>query len=108
MPTALAASEAPFLTVAHALKLSPAVSSAAATAVTVATAWGTLGALLALIAGIPRTSLAMAGNGDLPSRRMAVSGRGVPWLSDLTTAVVVIGLGVLGRAVHRAIMTRTS
>lgn len=94
-PAALADSDAPMLTAVHALGLSHGLTSATATAVTVAAALGTLGALLALIAGISRTSLAMARSRDLPSPLTAVSGRGVPWVSELTTAVLVIALVLL-------------
>jgi APA family basic amino acid/polyamine antiporter len=52
-----------------------------------------LGALLALIAGIGRTALAMARNGDLPRWLAAVHPRHrVPDHAELTLAVVVVGL----------------
>jgi APA family basic amino acid/polyamine antiporter len=52
-----------------------------------------LGALLGLIAGIGRTSLAMAREGDLP-RVFARVGRrfGSPWLAELFVGVVVLAL----------------
>lgn len=95
----LADSDAPFLTAVTHLQdtfgWSQGVSTAAAVVVTVAAACGTLGALLALIAGISRTSLAMARNSDLPGYLRSVSRRGVPWASELTTAVLVIALVLL-------------
>lgn len=93
-PQQLSDSKAPFLTAVQFLPLSPALASIAAVAVTVAAALGTMGALLALIAGISRTSLAMARQGDLPRGLSAVSQRGVPWISEITTAVLVITLVV--------------
>jgi APA family basic amino acid/polyamine antiporter len=52
-----------------------------------------LGALLALIAGIGRTSLAMARNGDLPRRLAAVHPRfQVPHHAEIAVAIVVCGL----------------
>lgn len=90
----LAASQAPFLTAVTALGWPGGITTVAATAVTVAAALGTLGALLALIAGISRTSLAMSRHRDLPPYLEAVSGRGVPWASEITTTVLVIALVV--------------
>jgi basic amino acid/polyamine antiporter, APA family len=61
--------------------------------VVVAAAAAALGALLALIAGVGRTSLAMAREGDLPRRLAAVHPRyAVPHLAEVTVAVVVCGL----------------
>lgn len=58
--------------------------------VTLAAALASLGALLALIAGVGRTSLAMARGGDLPRVLARISVRhSVPWVADLATAVVV-------------------
>jgi len=62
-------------------------------AVTVGAALASLGALLALIAGVGRTSLAMAREGDLPRVLARISRRfSVPWIADIATAVVVVGL----------------
>ncbi len=72
---------------------SDAGSARAGGAVTVAAALASLGALLALIAGVGRTSLAMAREGDLPRILTRISRRSsVPWLADIATAVVVVGL----------------
>lgn len=58
--------------------------------VTVGAAAASLGALLALIAGIGRTSLAMARNGDLPRFLSAVHPRyAVPHRAEITLAIVV-------------------
>ncbi|MDQ4044648.1 MAG: amino acid permease, partial [Chloroflexota bacterium] len=55
-----------------------------------------LGELLALIAGIGRTSLAMARHGDLPGYLAAVHPRyRVPHHAEITLAVVVSGLVLL-------------
>jgi APA family basic amino acid/polyamine antiporter len=52
-----------------------------------------LGALMALVAGISRTALAMAREGDLPARFTAVSAkRAVPWLAEVSVAAVVVVL----------------
>lgn len=49
-----------------------------------------LGSLLALLAGISRTSMAMAREGDLPSRLAQVTPtRGVPAVAEVSVAVVV-------------------
>jgi APA family basic amino acid/polyamine antiporter len=59
--------------------------------VLVASAAASLGALLALIAGIGRTTLAMAREGDLPRFLSAVHPRShVPHRAELATAIVVI------------------
>ncbi|MDO5617638.1 APC family permease [Kocuria sp.] len=94
-PGTLANSQAALLTAVEHLGLSSGAAGVLAAAVTVAAALGTLGALLALIAGISRTSLAMARERDLPQPLTAVSRRGVPWLSEITTAVLVIALVLL-------------
>lgn len=61
--------------------------------VTLAAALASLGALLALIAGVGRTILAMARNRDLPHALNRVSARfGVPWAADIATAAVVVVL----------------
>lgn len=76
--------------------------SVAAAVVVAGSAAGALGALLALIAGISRTALAMARRRDLPSYLTAVSSRSVPWASELTTAVLVLAL-ILLTDVHTVI-----
>jgi len=64
--------------------------------VVVAAAAASLGALLALIAGVGRTSLAMARQGDLPRRLAAVHPRyAVPHVAEVTVAVVVCVLVVV-------------
>lgn len=61
--------------------------------VTVAAAAASLGALLALIAGVGRTSLAMARHGDLPRPLSRVGSRfAVPFVADITVAAAVIVL----------------
>ncbi|MCG2624629.1 APC family permease [Arthrobacter sp. I2-34] len=63
------------------------------TAVTIAAALACLGALLALIAGISRTILAMAREHDLPGTLATVGHRfKVPWLAELVVAAAVICL----------------
>jgi basic amino acid/polyamine antiporter, APA family len=84
-PDALAASTAP---VATAVKLAGAAW--AEPVVRVGAAVASLGALLALIAGIGRTSLAMARHGDLPAWLAAVHPRHrVPGHAELAVAGVV-------------------
>jgi APA family basic amino acid/polyamine antiporter len=84
-PDALAASTAPLATAA---KLADAAW--AVPIVRVGAAVASLGALLALIAGIGRTSLAMARNGDLPGWLAAVHPRyRVPAHAELAVAAVV-------------------
>ncbi|HEY7018672.1 MAG TPA: APC family permease [Gaiellaceae bacterium] len=84
-PDALAASTAPIATAA---KLAGAAWSVPV--VRVGAAIASLGALLALIAGIGRTSLAMARNGDLPGWLAAVHPRHrVPGHAELAVAAVV-------------------
>ncbi len=84
-PEALAASTAPVATAVKAAGEAwalPVVRAGAAVA--------SLGALLALIAGIGRTSLAMARNGDLPRTLAAVDPRHrVPARAELAVAAVV-------------------
>ncbi|HEX6056094.1 MAG TPA: APC family permease [Intrasporangium sp.] len=84
--SALAAAEAPLRDAAertpYAAWLAPVVVVAAAVAA--------LGALLSLIAGVGRTSLAMAREGDLPSRLARVHARhAVPHVAEAALAVVV-------------------
>jgi APA family basic amino acid/polyamine antiporter len=84
-PDALAASTTP---VATAAKLAGAAW--AVPVVRVGAAAASLGALLALIAGIGRTSLAMGRNGDLPRRLAAVHPRyRVPGHAELAVGAVV-------------------
>jgi APA family basic amino acid/polyamine antiporter len=84
-PDALAASTAPLAT---AVKLADAAW--AVPIVRVGAAVASLGALLALIAGIGRTSLAMARHGDLPGWLAAVHPRyRVPGHAELAVAAVV-------------------
>jgi APA family basic amino acid/polyamine antiporter len=84
-PDALAASTAPIATAA---KVAGAAWSVPV--VRVGAAIASLGALLALIAGIGRTSLAMARNGDLPGWLAAVHPRHrVPGHAELAVAAVV-------------------
>ncbi len=62
-------------------------------ALTIAAILASLGALLALIAGVSRTMLAMASEGDLPRPLVALWSRtGVPWVAEVSTGVVVIVL----------------
>jgi APA family basic amino acid/polyamine antiporter len=64
--------------------------------IAVAAAAATLGALLALIAGVGRTALAMAREGDLPRRLAAVHPRyAVPHVAEVTAAAVVCALVLL-------------
>jgi basic amino acid/polyamine antiporter, APA family len=84
-PTALAASSTPLATAANAVGAAWSVP-----VVRVGAAIASLGALLALIAGIGRTSLAMARNGDLPRRLAAVDPvHRVPARAELVPGVVV-------------------
>ncbi|GAA2197375.1 APC family permease [Sinomonas flava] len=56
-----------------------------------------LGALLALIAGVGRTSLAMAREGDLPGPLARIAGsHSVPWAAELAVCAVVVLLVVGG------------
>ena len=59
--------------------------------VTVGAAVASLGALLALLAGVSRTALAMGRDSDLPGRLAAVQPeRGVPHVAQLAIAAVVV------------------
>ena len=61
--------------------------------VRVGAAAASLGALLGLIAGIGRTSLAMAREGDLPAMLARVGRRfGTPWAAELTVGAAVLAL----------------
>ncbi|WP_433874064.1 APC family permease [Sinomonas atrocyanea] len=56
-----------------------------------------LGALLALIAGVGRTSLAMAREGDLPRQLARIAGsHSVPWVAELVVCAAVVLLVVGG------------
>jgi APA family basic amino acid/polyamine antiporter len=84
-PEALATSTAPVATAVRA-----AGAAWALPVVRVGAAVASLGALLALIAGIGRTSLAMARNGDLPRKLAVVEARHrVPARAELAVAAVV-------------------
>jgi APA family basic amino acid/polyamine antiporter len=84
-PAALAASATPLATAAKAVGAAWSVP-----VVRVGAAIASLGALLALIAGIGRTSLAMARNGDLPRRLAAVDPvHRVPARAELAVGAVV-------------------
>ena len=84
-PDALAASHAPLTAAVHS-----ADAAWAAPVVRVGAALASLGALLALIAGLGRTSLAMARNGDLPRWLASVHPRyAVPDHAELAVAAVV-------------------
>ncbi|MEG9247965.1 APC family permease [Arthrobacter sp. Soc17.1.1.1] len=90
-PAGLAATTAPLRQVVEAA--APATAGLLGAVVTVGAALASLGALLALIAGVGRTSLAMARGGDLPGALARVSRRfAVPWVADIATAVVVVVL----------------
>ncbi|MFC4903933.1 APC family permease [Kocuria oceani] len=93
----LAAATAPLLTVVERAGWSAGTTAAGAVLVTVAAALATLGALLALVAGISRTVLAMARQRDLPGRLGAVSQRHrAPWAAELAVAGVVVVLVLAG------------
>jgi len=63
----------------------------------VAAAAGALGSLLSLIAGVGRTSLAMAREGDLPRSLAAVHGRfGTPHVAQLVVTAAVVVLVAIG------------
>ncbi|MDO5740830.1 MAG: APC family permease [Ornithinimicrobium sp.] len=84
-PGRLAASAAPLLDVVTA-----AGSAWAAPIVRVGAAAATLGALLALVAGVGRTALAMARHGDLPAPLAAVHPTyQVPHRAEITLALIV-------------------
>jgi APA family basic amino acid/polyamine antiporter len=90
-PDALADTSRPLAVAAEAANtawLLPVVMGGAAVA--------SLGALLALIAGIGRTALAMARNGDLPQWLAAIHpARQVPHHAELAVGVAVIALALL-------------
>ena len=85
-PDALAVSSAPLRT---AIELTGA--DWAKPLVTAGAVVASLGALLALLAGVARTALAMGRNQDLPSRLTAVDpGRSVPVVAQIAVAAVVM------------------
>lgn len=87
-PATLAETAAPLLALVQDIS-----GSVGTVAVTLAAALASLGALLALIAGVGRTSLAMARRGDLPRPLARISERfHVPFVADITVAAVVIVL----------------
>ncbi len=87
-PTALAGSTAPVVDLARAVG-SPLLN----VLVTVAAVVAAAGAMLALFAGIGRTALGMAREGDLPRPLARVSGRsGAPAAAQLTVAVLVAAI----------------
>lgn len=87
-PQNLAAAPAPLVAAVQAVG-----ADALAPVVRVGATLAALGALLALIAGIGRTTLAMARNRDLPAWLAAVHPRfQVPHHAELTLAVIVTGL----------------
>ncbi|MHA7208097.1 APC family permease [Arthrobacter sp. MDT1-65] len=89
-PVGLAGTTAPLRAVVDAAT-PPGAEGVLSAVVTVAAALASLGALLALIAGVGRTSLAMARGGDLPPALARVSVRyAVPWVADIVSAVVVV------------------
>ncbi|MFL0566125.1 APC family permease [Microbacterium sp. 179-I 1D1 NHS] len=89
---ALAASSAPLIDVVRA-----AGWDAAAPAVRIGAAAASLGALLALIAGVGRTSFAMAREGDLPRILATVDARWrVPRNAEITVIAVVVVIVALG------------
>jgi APA family basic amino acid/polyamine antiporter len=87
-PAALAASRTPITTAVHAVG-----AAWAAPVVRAGAVLASLGSLLALIAGLGRTSLAMARNGDLPRWLASVHSRyEVPDHAELAVAAVVVVL----------------
>ncbi|MEV5042237.1 APC family permease [Microbacterium sp. LMI1x-1-1.1] len=91
-PDGLAAATAPLVDVVRA-----AGWDAAAPIVRVGAAAASLGALLALIAGIGRTSFAMAREGDLPRLLAAVDPRWhVPRNAEIAVVAVVVAIVLLG------------
>ncbi|MFJ6679023.1 APC family permease [Microbacterium sp. NPDC091382] len=91
-PGSLAASSAPLVDVVRA-----AGWDAAAPVVRIGAAAASLGALLALITGIGRTSFAMAREGDLPRILASVDARWhVPRNAEIAVVVVVVVIVALG------------
>lgn len=90
-PEALAGATAPLRDVIDVAVPGEGTTGRGGAVVTLAAALASLGALLALIAGVGRTTLAMARGRDLPHVFARVSARfGVPWVADVATAVVVV------------------
>jgi len=90
-PDRLAASTAPLVDAVRA-----GGADAAVPVVRIGAAAASLGALLALIAGVGRTTLAMAREGDLPGWLAAVHPRfRVPHHAELMVAALVVGLVLL-------------
>ncbi|WP_298585751.1 APC family permease [uncultured Kocuria sp.] len=93
----LAASTAPLLAVVREAGWAAGPATAGAVVVTAAAALATLGALLALVAGISRTALAMSRERDLPGPLGAVSEKHrVPWAAELAVAGLVVVLVLAG------------
>lgn len=87
-PSGVASSSAPLAAAVEATGL-----AWTSTVVRVGAAAATLGALLALVAGVGRTALAMARNGDLPRWLAAVHPRfHVPHRAEVAVAVAVCAL----------------
>lgn len=84
-PAGLAATATPLLEAVHSSSL-----SAGAPLVQAGAAAACLGALLALITGVGRTTLAMARERDLPGPLALVGRRSVPFVAELAVAAVVI------------------
>ncbi len=90
-PEALAASSAPLADAAAA-----AGSSKITTLVRVGGAVAALGVLLSLLAGVSRTSFAMARNGELPRRLQAVHPRfGTPHRAELVIGLIVAAVAAV-------------
>lgn len=90
-PDALAGSSAPLRDAIDAAVPGEGSTGRSGAVVTIAAALASLGALLALIAGVGRTSLAMARGGDLPAVLARISARfSVPWVADIATAAIVV------------------
>lgn len=91
-PDGLAASAAPLVATVEA-----AGWDAAAPLVRIGAAAASLGALLALIAGVGRTTFAMAREGDLPRALAAVDARWqVPRTAEIAVVAVVVAIVALG------------
>lgn len=91
-PQVLARADAPLAAAIHAAGAGP-----LAPVVRIGAAVASLGTLLALIAGVGRTSLAMARNGDLPSWLAAVHPRYlVPHHAEIALAAVVSAVILIG------------
>ncbi|RJT79111.1 APC family permease [Arthrobacter cheniae] len=89
-PAGLAGSTAPLRDAIDAAVPGEGSTGRGGAVVTIAAALACLGALLALIAGVGRTSLAMGRGRDLPRVLTRISTRySVPWVADIATAVVV-------------------